>query len=298
MKRHVAFDEYLVEPTEGYAVGPTYLVWCHSACLSGIAFWGRVEAEHTTWLRGECGTVLHRVQLIDLRRVESMCSTAFDALTAYLCARAELPGDSVPGAALLRPDGFLGVTIAGLCKVYDFSRRVEVFTDPGDALAWLGAADALPVMHELDGLLCTVTGADSVLSAMRAHLARNPGKADLTTVSAALGMSGRALQRRLKGARTSFRAEQNAAQIQFAKDLLRDTNHEIKRIAFEVGCSSLAAFSALFRRIEGAAPSAWRSQNVPGEIRRRVYTHRLDTSQELDPVSAFDTRITCASSTT
>ena len=185
------------------------------------------------------------------------------ALVEYLRAHSEMPSGSAPALALLRPEGLVGVTLAGLCKVHDFPCRVEVFTDPYDALAWLGVADASHSISELDDVLRRIAEPDSTLSALRAYLGQNPRKTDLTTASAALGVSGRALQRKLKQAHTSFRAEQTAAQIQRAKHLLRDTNYEIKRIAFEVGCSSLAAFSTLFRRIEGEAPSAWRSQTVP-----------------------------------
>ncbi len=268
MKCRATFDEYLGNPIGSYTVGPMHMLWCHSAWLSGLTLWGRLEREHTTRLMlSRCRIIAlwQSLCLIDLRRVEAMDSTVLDSLFASLRARSQTRSASVSGLALLRPERLVGITLADLCRAHDAPCRIEVFTDPYSALAWLGAGYASDTISELDDVLCRIAGNDSALSVLRAYLDQNPHKISLTTASAALGMSRRALQRKLKEAHTSFRAEQTAAQIQRAKHLLRDTNHEIKRIAFEVGCSSLAAFSTLFRRIEGEAPSTWRSQIVPGD---------------------------------
>jgi len=225
-----------------------------------MACWGRLERQHVTDLAHALGGDSDREQYrspIDLRRVESIDPSAFDLLSDYLRGQAQVLRE--PALALIRPKGFDGVAIAGLCKVYDLSNSVEVFTDPCDALTWLGATNALHVIAELDSLLCGFANTTAIVRALRAHLGKNPRMAALTTASAALGMSGRTLQRKLQEAHTSFQTEHNFVQVEFAKHLLRDTNHEIKRIAFDVGCSSLAAFSVLFRRIEGHSPSAWRS---------------------------------------
>jgi AraC-like DNA-binding protein len=270
MKCHDTFDEYLRNPIGGYTVGQNHLAWCHSTRLSGMTFWGRLEPQHATYLKRAQRMDTDGVgglSLIDLRRVESIDETALDSLADCLSGQAPMP--CAPAVALLRPEGFLGAAVAGLCRVCDFSCPVEVFTDPRDALTWLGAADASEVIIELDDVLGTFVGGAAVLRALRIHLGRNPGKVDLTTACAAVGMSRRALQRKLQEAHTSFQAEHATAQIQFAKGLLRDTNLAIKRIAFEVGCSSLAAFSALFRRVEGQSPSSWRSQAVHMHQARR-----------------------------
>jgi AraC-like DNA-binding protein len=154
----------------------------------------------------------------------------------------------------------VGIVVAGFYKVIEHSYPVEVFTEPHDALNWLGASDQADVIAATDDLLDTISGTSGVVHAFRTHLSRNPGIAKLGTVSAALGLSRRSLQRKLHEANTSFQVEQNMTRITLAKRLLRETNQTIKQVAFDVGCSSGAAFSVLFRRVEGLSPSAWRSR--------------------------------------
>ena len=55
-------------------------------------------------------------------------------------------------------------------------------------------------------------------------------------------------------------AEVNRARVRLAKRLLRESDAKLTQIAHDVGCASLASFSALFRRATGATPSEFRAK--------------------------------------
>lgn len=251
--------------------GPTYLVWRSSPQLSGVVLWGRPEPRHAASLArlfmkdADCE---RQLSLIDLCRVHGIDPGTFDLLAEYVSLHAEVLGRRIAALALVRPAGFIGAVVAGFYQVVKHVHPVEVFTKPCDGLKWLGAGDPSSLVTEIDGALDTCASTSSVLHELRAHLRRQLGNASLATAAAALGLSGRALQRRLRDATTSFQLEQNAAQIYVAKRLLRETGHDIKRIAFEVGCSSAAAFSVLFRKLVGQSPSGWRRLGSRSEIER------------------------------
>jgi AraC-like DNA-binding protein len=90
-------------------------------------------------------------------------------------------------------------------------------------------------------------------------LEAKPGRVELPAVAKALGMSARTLQRHLAEHGTSFQLEMNAAQVRIAQRLLSDGDANLSSIATEVGCASLQHFSALFHRVTGERPSAWRA---------------------------------------
>lgn len=64
------------------------------------------------------------------------------------------------------------------------------------------------------------------------------------------------------------------ARVERAKHLLA-RGDSVTQVCFEVGCSSLGSFSALFHQRVGMTPSAYRAQarrlaQVPGELRRAL----------------------------
>jgi len=184
-------------------------------------------------------------------------------LTRFVRLHVDELSEHVSAQALVRPDGVVGTTAAGSYTPLDRLYPVEVLTDLSRALSWLGIVDLFPAMAEVEEHLNGFFGTYAMLSELRASLNRSPGSTSLKKLAAALGMSRRALQRRLRELNTTFRTEHNAAQVHVAKDLLRNTNYDIKRIAFEVGCASAAGFSVLFRRLEGQSPSDWRDLHAP-----------------------------------
>jgi AraC-like DNA-binding protein len=55
-----------------------------------------------------------------------------------------------------------------------------------------------------------------------------------------------------------------------ARALLADSDLGVTDICFAVGFQSLGSFSALFRRVVGAAPSAYRAETVRARARARI----------------------------
>jgi len=254
--------------------GPTYLIWRVSARLSGIVLWGQPEPRHAanlTRLLTMDAAYREQLSLIDVRRVESVDPVTFDLLAAYVCLRSESLRQRISAQALVRPGGLVGVVAAGFYRVVEHVYPVEVFTNPCEGLNWLGVGELSSFLTEIDGVIESCASASSVLRGLRAHLRRERGNANLATAASVLGLSARALQRKLRDACTSFQTEQNAAQIYVAKRLLRERDYDIKRIAFEVGCSSAAAFSVLFRKFEGESPSAWRRSQPRTEFESTQY---------------------------
>ncbi len=276
--------------------GPTYLVWRSSAQLSGVGLWGRTEpgdAANLARLLVTGGEGQPQLSLIDLRRVDSIDPATFERLAESVRLQADERKRRISAQALVRPSGFVGAVVAGFYQICDHPYPVEVFTSPSEGLKWLGADNEASFVAEIDNAVDECASTSSVLHGLRAHLQRELGKANLAAAAATLGLSGRALQRRLRDASTSFQFEQNSAQISTAKRLLLETDHDIKQIAFEVGCSSAAAFSVLFRRLEGQSPSAWREavgqgarrcvfppEGVSGEPCRRAAYHRAGPASE------------------
>jgi AraC-like DNA-binding protein len=273
MKQSASLADYLAHPTGRCLCGPTYLVWCKDTRLSGMVFWGRPEPEHMARVTRAIEIAVapdgeQRASLVDARRVESVIPATFDVLAHYVQSRLETLKRRVRAQALLRPAGFVGAAVAGFYEVLGQPYPTKVFTNPDQALVWLGAVEHRDVVLELDG--CLDDGCDrGILCSLRAHLNHNPGKACLGEAAAALGLSARSLQRKLRESSSSFQTELNLAQIRIAKRLMLDTDYEIKRVALEVGCSSASAFNVLFRRLERQAPSAWRSAQCTARHRAR-----------------------------
>jgi hypothetical protein len=75
--------DYIASPIGRYTLGPTYLVWCKTAKLSGMVFWGRPEPHHAeSVIRAidvDVGGRL-RASLVDARRVQAVAPKAFDTL--------------------------------------------------------------------------------------------------------------------------------------------------------------------------------------------------------------------------
>jgi AraC-like DNA-binding protein len=262
-----SLEHYLARPVGRYFFGATYVVWWKSVHLNGISMWGRPEEDHivriTRALEAELmpGVSPH-ASLIDLRRVWGVDAAAFNALMSYVSSRREPFSRLVRRQALLRPEGLAGAAIAGFYAVLTPSFPVSVFTDPQAGLDWLGVPEERSVCDELDALLDRLNGGSGTVIKLRAHLERSLGSASIAAAAQSLALSERSLQRQLREAGTSFRTELNFIQIRAAKSLMLDTSHDLKRVALEVGCASLQNFSSLFKKLEGSAPSEWRSQHA------------------------------------
>jgi AraC-like DNA-binding protein len=210
------------------------------------------------------------VSIFDARRLEGADLKAFGIMSAYVCAHSSGLATWVRHQALVRPEGLQGAVVSGFYEVLPKPYPVQIFAEASAALAWLSqhediGADPASVARALDDAFVEVTKTSPLLLGLRAYVEAHLTE-DVAVGAAArfLGVSERTLQRRLAETSTSFVEEVAQARVRVAQRLLLDSGAPLTTIALDVGCGSLQHFSALFRRITGSSPSAWReSHKVP-----------------------------------
>ncbi len=75
-------------------------------------------------------------------------------------------------------------------------------------------------------------------------------------------MHPRTLNRALQAQNTSFRDALNAARLEIAAQLLRDTRIPIREVAHLLGYSQVSAFTRFFTEEAGLPPSEWREREL------------------------------------
>jgi AraC-like DNA-binding protein len=100
---------------------------------------------------------------------------------------------------------------------------------------------------------------DRVRREITLAVARRQTLPELDVVAAALGLSERALRRRLSAASTSFRELADGVLAALAMRYLRDTALSVADVAERLGYSEPASFVRAFRRWTGTTPEAFRS---------------------------------------
>lgn len=84
------------------------------------------------------------------------------------------------------------------------------------------------------------------------------GVPGLSEVAAALGMSGRTLQRRLSDLGLSFQSLVDHARRDLSQNLLKETDYSLAEIAFLTGFSEQSGFTRAFKRWSGKTPRSYR----------------------------------------
>jgi len=264
--RRSTLEELASAPVGRYVAGETFVHFCASPRLWGLILWGRPDFQHAEQLGRSLVLELAppaqpHSSIIDASRVQGGDPRAFVAAEAYLRRNAAALSAQVTKLAVLRPSGLDGALVAGAYDVLPRPYPVQVFQDPGEALAWLGAElDA----SELARMYAEASSTPTELGALRALLDANLEGMPLAQTAKRLGMSERTLQRKLNDAGTTFKEELADARIRAARRLLVDSEAALTTIALEVGCGSLQYFSALFRRRTGLTPSAFRAKHRGG----------------------------------
>lgn len=158
------------------------------------------------------------------------------------------------------------------CREHERIFRCPVLFDQADnALVFpkrllatpLGQADAqvrLTLDAYAEHLLAELKRGHHVLDRARLELARQlPEQGpDLEALAAALALSPRTLQRRLREAGLSFSQLLDETRQQLVLHYLRDPALELAEIAFLVGFSEPASLARAFRRWTGASPGEYR----------------------------------------
>jgi AraC-like DNA-binding protein len=256
-------SEFIEAPVGRCIAGESWLYFHPRVGLCGFAVWGRPTEDDVAALVRVLALELAlppHVSLVDVRRVASVEPRAFGALEAYVREHREALARVVTKLALVRPSGLIGAVTAGFFGVQSPPYPVDVFDDAARALAWLGLGDRDALLAEIDRAIDHASGAPALLRAVREWIESHLEGPTPPEAARALGTSARSLQRWLSEHATTFQGEVSLARVRVAQRMLLDTEAQLTRVALEVGCGSLPSFSALFRKITGETPSAWRTR--------------------------------------
>jgi AraC-like DNA-binding protein len=197
--------------------------------------------------------------LVDLREMTSIDPDAFQLAMRYVVDHRVALRRAIKQLALVRAGGVTGALTAGFFSLVKPFGPVRVFTDPHEALAWLGLASYADRLDDVGRRFAAAREAAPLLRGLHAFLDDHPGSTFDEAVRH-LAVSRRTLQRRLGELGTTVLAELAHARIRAARKLLFESQASVTEIAFEVGFKSTQHFSRSFRKLTGLTPSAWRQQ--------------------------------------
>jgi AraC-like DNA-binding protein len=261
-------DEFAADPRGLYLAGHSFVLWVLDETLAGSVYFGRPDArDFPTLLRfGQMG--FHAAlrapfdAVIDCSAVRELDASAFEVLAAHLGSIEGLAA-RVRRAAIVRPAGVVGATLAGL--FYEQVRpafSAALFTDAVEAYRWLGRADGEREQRAVQEALAQAHETPDTVRRLREYLPGALAEPSLAETARALALSERSLQRRLHEAGTSFRAEVERARVRAAELLLLDGEMKLEAIARQVGCASSSHFAQLFRRTTGELPNDFRKRRL------------------------------------
>jgi AraC-like DNA-binding protein len=254
--------DYCTDIVGSYLQVPNGLVFCATPEVWGWALWGRPStadvARIPPLINLELGpSVPPHASIVDLRHLEAASPSSFMGLARYLQENASAIGERLSRVALVRPDGFLGMIVAGFHDVIGGRYPVRVFEDLPAAAAWVEGGH---LVGELDAVIAGARQSSAAMASLRAWLDGNITGATLERAARAIARAPRSLQRDLRAVNSSFQAELEEARVRRAKLLMARTEKSLTEIAYDIGCASPQHFSVLFRRRIGVTPSSWRAR--------------------------------------
>lgn len=254
------------DPLGHFFAGRTWLEFhAHHGKLSGLVFWERPDDHDVQDILASSARLSKKLtphpSIIDIRALQWLDSVAFDRFVTFLSKQREVFDRIVTCAAVVHRGGLLGAAGAGVSNLIAFSNPVFISTDPLDALARIGRAEDAGLWAEIEALVDEVRGEPTILRRLAAFLESSP-RATLAEAAVAVGMSERTLQRALLQHDTGFQRELDAARVRVAKRLLATSRAPVQTIAASAGCASSQHLDAIFRRVVGTSPSAWRKAST------------------------------------
>lgn len=204
-----------------------------------------------SFMESELASASHAV-VAHLGQVEAAEPGCFDVLANFVHKNHEDLRRVVKSAAIVRPDGYTGAIVSGF---------FDVVTQPFPTRVFASLSEALSAVHissdALQNVLDQTRGSDTV-RALGNYLdaAEHPS---LDDAAAALGLSRRTLQRRLRAAGTPFGSLVVQHRVERGTHLLTQTDWSVMRIAIELGYTSSQQFSRAFRSIHHVSPTTYRS---------------------------------------
>ncbi len=253
MRAAASEDDYRADPIGAYLAIRHALHFCVRDDLCGFAVWGRPDADDLRRLERLLLIELapgfpRHASVVDASRLDGVDAIAFEALGGYVRRHAARLAEQVSRLVIVRPPGLPGAAVSGFFVVEAAPYPVEIVAALPDELA------------PIDAAVAAATGTAPVLAELRRVLDARRGRVPLPEAAKLLGASARSLQRRLHDAGATYQGEVAAAQVRAAQRLLLDSTMPVTDIALEVGCATPQQFSALFRRIVGETPSAFRAK--------------------------------------
>jgi AraC-like DNA-binding protein len=268
-----SLEELSRDPVGKFVGGARFMHFCAAPRLWGIVLWERpTEADALEIYRSlpfemRAPAVPHAA-MIDASRMEGGEPAAFARVERFLVKFAAPLGDWILRLAMVRPSGLAGAMVAGAPQLLQFPFPVSVFEDVPAALRWLAPVAELTVPVEtlaasVSEAQAQASGTPALLRQVRLWLEANLRGPTLADAAGAVAMSERSLQRRLSEAGTTFQDELGQARVRVAQRMLAAGPAQLTEVAICVGCASLQHFSALFKRVTGESPGAWRKGRAP-----------------------------------
>jgi AraC-like DNA-binding protein len=270
MRRAGSAAELLVDPIGAYLPGRSFVAWVQCPERIGAFHFGPLDSADHAALAAlfplpTSPALAPRYDLLhDLGAVEEFDRKEFEFFEGFLAQWVEEVARRTRRLAVVRPIGLAGAAFTGLYHEWVAPRfEAKLCSDRGEALAWFELDPDAPPRGELDALYETYLQ-PNLLRRVRELLSADLGAATLEAVAETLAMTPRTLQRQLASLDTSFRVELERARIRIAEIRLLDRDDKIELIALELGFSSAAAFSAMFQKVAGESPGAFRARRRGG----------------------------------
>lgn len=240
------------------------VAWYRDDACSALVMWGHPTDDDLRCMmafkqaRCQPEALPHRT-LIDLHRVEHVERTHFERLLAHnQRLNAGLARSGTVRCAVVRPAGFVGAAIEGFLTIEGAPPTTAPFTTQAAAIDWLGLPGGAQFQADLQTLERRARGTPRAVEELRRAVAAGEVSGSLPAAARRLGVSARTLQRQLHAAGTSYRDEVNAVRVRRTQELLRTTDLKLLGIALTLGVKKPQQLSALFRRMTGESPAAFR----------------------------------------
>ena len=259
--RAPTLDDFIADPVGRYVATERVVAWCAAPDLLGAAAWDEPAPADVDFLvAGWDALVAVRTgpfdKVFDVRFVSRIREDTFARLVERVRSRQPVPRE-VRKQVLLAPDGVASAVVHGFWNLVPSRHPWHVTGSDADGFAWLGreamcGGVAAMIAHLREG---------EPLARLRRWLALHLTGAELDVAAAAIGLAPRSLQRHLRDAGTSFRAEVRAVRLEEARRLLLAPDAKIDAVAAAVGCETASSFVRMFREAHGETPAAWRDRH-------------------------------------
>ncbi len=267
MDRALSLTDFVADPIGKYWAGRRHSLFAYASDTIGFMTWGHPDRDDIAeLLRG--GVALFSTEkrtpyrlLVDLRDLEGIDASTFAPFLEYTLKYGDMLQRNIVRLAQIHSGGFVGAIVSGFALIAKLPYPERAFRDVEKAIDWIGLerGEGLALIAELEQIRRDLRGRHAVVERLRRELDAS-GALAMAEAARRLGLSTRTLQRALREAGTSYRAELRAYRLRRAQDLLKG-ERSIGWIASEVGFSGVPHFSTAYKRATGETPTEWRTRH-------------------------------------